>query len=294
MKAFFSRFSRRTFWCYALVITLLGAYAWQLKVGKTQRTERYQSCQESQEIALKTLWRDLTVKGDALSRDFYNSPNVERQRLLEQSIQIRRFCEEQVGSIEEVLNNIVASGNTGQAEALVHRMQTIGDSLRLFAQNNSQAIFAINQVYSTACLVTFLQVLKKGAHFEKAIELSGMRLSLVRVSITLLQEMETRLAADYGWKINSYMPVISTKNGNARVGEAFSGELFALKYTTQPDGMEVQVNGKRIPVVDGLGKFKTVYSEAGMKKMHTVIKVTDSRTGAINTYSKDVILEVSQ
>lgn len=83
------------------------------------------------------------------------------------------------------------------------------------------------------------------------------------------------------WDIDRYMPMIQCEKACYRAGEVVKGQVYWGAYCSV-DSTEVNllVNDRPVPVVDGIGQFKQVCRLPGEKKYKVVFVQKDSKGSA--------------
>ena len=75
-------------------------------------------------------------------------------------------------------------------------------------------------------------------------------------------------------------------------GETYEADLFLSAASTSVDNMEVFVNGRPIPIEDGVGRFRVTPTNIGANRYTAEIRLTNPATGQVDTYTQQFEYEV--
>ena len=75
-------------------------------------------------------------------------------------------------------------------------------------------------------------------------------------------------------------------------GETYEADLFLSAASTNVDNIEVLVNGNRIPIQDGVGKFRVTPNNIGANRYTATINLTNPATGEVTSYQQTFEYEV--
>ncbi|TVQ47989.1 MAG: hypothetical protein EA362_05945 [Saprospirales bacterium] len=75
-------------------------------------------------------------------------------------------------------------------------------------------------------------------------------------------------------------------------GETYEADLFLSAASTSVDNMEIFVNGNRIPIDDGVGRFRVTPTNIGANRYTAEIRLTNPATGNVDTYTQTFEYEV--
>jgi len=81
-------------------------------------------------------------------------------------------------------------------------------------------------------------------------------------------------------KLNKFFPVINAKKGYVIKGEKFEATVQIGAYSSEfGKNSSISINGRSIPLVDGVGKYSVTANSTGKQKLKLVSNVTNPITG---------------
>jgi hypothetical protein len=292
--------SKRIFLAYTLTIALLAGHAWRLHTGQLERSKRYENSLECHDFMLKQLWRDMESSWSQVAkfRD-YMRDSLHDMRF-EQANYTLSFCKEQLRENALLISHLYPNGyrtdegngwnnaDDTRSEAMLQRMAIIGDSLQLFCADMPKTLEVVKQHFSETHLARIAEVLRHGTRAEKAVALSELRFGMLTASLRVMRILDEPIPPE---KI-AYMPVFNMQNKAVHVGDVLSGELLGVSYWPEGQNLHITVNGKPIPVENGIGKFSACFTKAGTQKLEVSILDTDLITGTKDYYNRFFTLEI--
>ena len=90
------------------------------------------------------------------------------------------------------------------------------------------------------------------------------------------------IICDWGFR-----PSIEPYSSSIRPGETYRAEIFTSVYSTRFDNTAFKVNGKILPIKEGVANFSKRYMTPGEKTFKVEMEVKDRKTGEIYTSSKE-------
>ncbi len=95
------------------------------------------------------------------------------------------------------------------------------------------------------------------------------------------------IICDWGFRAS-----IAPQSSYIRLGETYRAEIFTSVYSTRLDNTAFKVNGKILPIKEGIANFSKRYNTLGEKIIKVEMEVKDRRTGKIYTSAKEFSLLV--
>ena len=95
-------------------------------------------------------------------------------------------------------------------------------------------------------------------------------------------------------KFDAFQPAISAPKGYVIAGEKYEADVFLSAYSTNADNISISVDGRSLPIKDGIAKYETGTSSTGTKTYKVSINVKNPLTGEVKNYPKDFQYEVGQ
>ncbi|MBK9338926.1 MAG: hypothetical protein IPM98_21270 [Lewinellaceae bacterium] len=95
-------------------------------------------------------------------------------------------------------------------------------------------------------------------------------------------------------KFDAFQPAISAPKGYVIAGEKYEADVFLSAFSTTADNISISVDGRGLPLKEGIAKYETGTSSTGTKTYKVSINVKNPLTGEVKNYSKDFQYEVGQ
>lgn len=95
-------------------------------------------------------------------------------------------------------------------------------------------------------------------------------------------------------KFDEFQPAISARKGYVISGEKYEADVFLSAFSTKADNVSISVDGRNIPIKEGVAKYEVNTSSTGTKKYKVSINVNNPLTGETKNYSKEFEYEVGQ
>lgn len=95
-------------------------------------------------------------------------------------------------------------------------------------------------------------------------------------------------------KFDAFQPAISAPKGYVIAGEKYEADIFLSAYSTNADNISISVDGRGLPLKEGVAKYETGTSSTGTKTYKVSINVKNPLTGEVKNYAKDFQYEVGQ
>ena len=95
-------------------------------------------------------------------------------------------------------------------------------------------------------------------------------------------------------KFDAFQPAISAPKGYVISGDRYEADIFLSAYSTQADNISINVDGRSLPIKEGVAKYETGTSATGTKTYKVSINVRNPLTNETKNYSKEFQYEVGQ
>lgn len=95
-------------------------------------------------------------------------------------------------------------------------------------------------------------------------------------------------------KFDKFQPGISAKKSYIIAGEDYEAEVFLSAFSSKLDNININVDGRSLPLKDGIGTYKVNASTIGTKKYTVTINLKNPATGVTETVKKEFEYEVGQ
>ena len=95
-------------------------------------------------------------------------------------------------------------------------------------------------------------------------------------------------------KFDEFQPAISAPKGYVIAGDKYEADVFLSAFSKKADNISISVDGRNIPMKDGIAKYETGTSSTGTKTYKVNINVKNPLTGESKSYTKEFQYEVGQ
>jgi len=95
-------------------------------------------------------------------------------------------------------------------------------------------------------------------------------------------------------KFDKFVPGVAPKKNYVILGEEFEAEVFLSAFSSKTDNVSINVDGRSVPLKDGIGTFTEKPSTVGEKKYTVNITIRNPTTGQPETVKKEFSYEVGQ
>jgi gliding motility-associated protein GldM len=96
------------------------------------------------------------------------------------------------------------------------------------------------------------------------------------------------------YQVDKFLVGVTPKKNYVILGETFEADVFLSAYSSKSDGVSISVDGRGLPVKEGIGTFSEKPSSIGEKKYNVTINVMNPATGKKETVTKEYSYEVGQ
>jgi hypothetical protein len=167
------------------------------------------------------------------------------------------------------------------------RIRQMVDSLREFPVRNAGSGFFTEVPPLTGSAAFWA----RSRPVDQQLLLSTMLLQVAWKASPFLDSCLTKTATQKP-AFDRYYPVMSPYQGAVRPGERFAAGIFLKHYTANLDSMEIWVNGKSLPVKNGIAHFSAHYFRPGIHRLKTKILVPNRHYRTIQNFEKELQVEV--
>lgn len=220
----------------------------------------------------------------AYSRDFKATANVYRtannQSILPKIELLAEYSTE--------CKKLAEAETTGEGldwHFLIEKASKIADSTIWIAGNNPDFLQKAN---FKKLIGTELLIKSKAA---KTLVLLALQTDIFTANNAIVGKVDA-----YGdIRLDQWEPLIQLINDSPKVGEKCTASIFLIPNPTtffNPNKVEIEVNGQKIPQINGLGLFETKFSKAGKNSIKAVVKMIDPITGEVKNYWKEQVIDV--
>jgi hypothetical protein len=287
---------------YAVLLCLLGAYAWKLKTEREHRTLLYSDSFKSQRLLEEIVANGIESRASGISKkELSSEPTRFNQIRNQQAQRVLAFCQENVPFATETLRLFPldaliysARGDTVPAvrnTEILRHFQTITDSLRLWISADSLNATALDQFFSKKRLSDAALILEHGSNAEKDLVLSSLQLGMLAVSHDFLLQIDKQLPAFEEW-VNSFMPTLVCKSSCIHAGAYFEADFFLSPYSSHSEDMQLLINGENVPFEHGIGRIQKIYSTSGLKKLSVEVSIQSIRLNRFEQHKKDFTFNI--
>lgn len=109
----------------------------------------------------------------------------------------------------------------------------------------------------------------------------------------VLNYCQTKVQGD-DIKFDRFTTASAPEKNYVILGEDFKTEVFLSAFSSKSDNVTISVNGRSIPLKDGIGTYSERPSSVGEKKYSVVANIKNPTTGQVETVKKEFSYEVGQ
>lgn len=95
-------------------------------------------------------------------------------------------------------------------------------------------------------------------------------------------------------KFDKFIPGVAPEKNYVILGEEFKADVFLSAFSSKLDNISINVDGRNLPLKDGIGTFSEKPSAVGEKKYTVSINIRNPATGQTETVKKEFSYEVGQ
>jgi gliding motility-associated protein GldM len=95
-------------------------------------------------------------------------------------------------------------------------------------------------------------------------------------------------------KFDKFQPGVNPKKNYVILGEEFEAEVFLSAFSSKADNVSINVDGRNVPLKDGVGSFTEKPQNVGEKKYTVTVNLKNPTTGTTETVKKEFSYEVGQ
>jgi gliding motility-associated protein GldM len=95
-------------------------------------------------------------------------------------------------------------------------------------------------------------------------------------------------------KFDNFQPGVAAKKNYVILGETFEADVFMSAFSSKADNVTISVDGRSIPLKDGIGAFSEKPGSIGEKKFTVVLNVKNPTSGQTTSVKKEFSYEVGQ
>lgn len=95
-------------------------------------------------------------------------------------------------------------------------------------------------------------------------------------------------------KFDKFIPGVAPEKNYVILGEEFKADVFLSAFSSKLDNISINVDGRNLPLKEGIGSFSERASSVGEKKYTVSINIKNPATGQVETVKKEFSYEVGQ
>lgn len=95
-------------------------------------------------------------------------------------------------------------------------------------------------------------------------------------------------------KFDKFIPGVAPEKNYIILGEEFKADVFLSAFSSKLDNISINVDGRNLPLKDGIGTFSEKASSVGEKKYNVTINIKNPATGQVESVKKEFSYEVGQ
>jgi hypothetical protein len=293
---------------YLLTISLLSTYTFHLHQKKNRQMEQYYLHTKTQNQVLKYIDRcglrletDIAKNTSAYRDSTQISIKIDADRLEPLNNPLVNFINTEYAQKKKY--NIRWSNDNDYSPNLEHVLtkkaidsfflsqHNILDSLKLIARNDEhtnqeiEVFFSENRLNAANNILSGFRSDQKFYLFE--LSLFNQYLANYRI-MSHLKSLTKEIIP----RVRIRMPLISLKKSCYKTGEIISGELFSTIYYENVRNLKAYVNGKQLPMENGLFKYKKTFKSAGNYQFKIQLRVQNPLTEVFKNFDQNYTIQV--
>ena len=95
-------------------------------------------------------------------------------------------------------------------------------------------------------------------------------------------------------KFDKFIPGVAPEKNYVILGEEFKADVFLSAFSSKLDNISINVDGRNLPLKEGVGSFSEKASSVGEKKYTVTINIKNPTTGQVESVKKEFSYEVGQ
>ncbi len=95
-------------------------------------------------------------------------------------------------------------------------------------------------------------------------------------------------------KFDKFIPGVNPKKNYVILGEEFEAEVYMAAFSSKADNVSINVDGRNLPLKEGIGTFTEKPSSVGERKYNVTINLKNPITGTTESVKKEFSYEVGQ
>lgn len=259
------RFQNVVFWFYGLVICLLGCWLWHLRLENNRQRGQYPEISKTIVAAQKLVERSTERNRYKIYKqsDAYRSPHFQKMR-------------QQADSLQKLWDSLPPFS--------LQKRLDFADRLRRFCAADEQTLASLDLVSSKERIAAAETSLACSRAEQRLPLLEILRLNHAVATHHAMSflESQTRMS---DIRLDQILPMLVLANPCPRVGDMLRGKAFAVPFSSVANNLTFFLNGEKLPVEQGRGKFKTVFPAAGLQNLEANISLKNPLTEEVRVYS---------
>lgn len=276
----------RIFWLYAVLITTLGGYAWHLHAQKKRQMAQYYQMHQTVLQMRNSFIQRISFQLNQLDMIAQGSPSPHNQGLYLHGKSINQMLE----AFEEFLTS---NAYPSQSTFFQHK-KSFADSLYSYTQNHRLQGAALAPFFANERQVAFENINAGHRADQKAILLFLSEINYLVAANQTLAFLANQTDDGYRLSLGSLFPLLSLEGDCHRRGELIRGVVSARLYYRNSSNLTCFVQNKKLGIENGLGKFSSVFHEAGMHNLPVRIEVQNPLTQMIMAYFRNDTIKVCE
>ena len=95
-------------------------------------------------------------------------------------------------------------------------------------------------------------------------------------------------------KFDKFIPGVAPEKNYIILGEEFKADVFLSAFSSKADNISINVDGRNLPLKEGIGSFSERANSVGEKKYTVTINIKNPTTGKVESVKKEFSYEVGQ
>jgi gliding motility-associated protein GldM len=188
--------------------------------------------------------------------------------------------------------------NDGLGNEIMNKIQATRDELIKLVDNDPGVVsalsLAVEELPSNVKAKSWPEYKFKQMPVSAVFPLLGKIQSDAKSSATAALNYCSTKVQGTDFKVDKFLVGVTPKKNYVILGETFEADVFLSAYSSKADNVSINVDGRSLPVKEGIANFTEKPSAVGEKKYSVTINVKNPATGQIESVKKDFSYEVGQ
>lgn len=243
-------------------------------------------------------YKNRAIKANQLSNDFVNYIEQIRQTLFEKAGGPNPKIPDQPKDIRNKDITTKMFVNDGLGNEIMNKITETRNELSKLVDNDATTVgalsLAVEELPTGTKAKNWSEFKFKQMPVSAVFPLLGKMQSDAKSSATAVLNYCATKVQGTDLKFDKFIPGVNPKKNYVVLGENFEAEVFLSAFSSKTDNVSISVDGRSLPLKDGIGTFSEKPSTVGEKKYNVTINLRNPATGQTESVKKEFSYEVGQ